>query len=233
MIHFARICFILWAFLASGCWTKGFLSTAHSFSRKKQFLEHRQEGEVFAREREEGLKLYLEEEERWNLQRLEAFEEHKRTKKDRSELRGLEAYHSFVKERSEQLEEEKARLADHLRQRKAGPRGIPSDLSENEELDLLAKRPRYEIKNRVLYGAKPKDKNTDKTKKSPDKFGPGGSGSMSDSPAMGSGYSPGPSMSEPDFNDFPPPPPSMAPYDDGDFPPPPPPPPFEDGGDGF
>lgn len=225
------------ALLVSGSLTKNFLTTAHSFSRKKQFLEHRQEGEIFDREREKGLSLYLEEEEQWNLQRLQAFEEHKRTKNDRAELRGLEAYHLHLKEKSEQLEEEQALLADHLRQRRAGPQGTPSDLSENEELDLIAKRPRFDISRRVLYGAKPKgkEKDKDKTKKASDKFGSGASGRISDSPETSPGYSPPPSMPEPDFNDFPPPPPppSMAPYDEGDFPPPPPPPPFDDGGDGF
>jgi superfamily II DNA/RNA helicase len=214
------------------------VSQALSFSRREQFLQHRREGDVFDQEREKALTLYLEEEEQWTLRRLEAYLEHKKNKKERAELRGDESYRIHLNEKVVRREEEQELLAEYLRQHKIGihgsAHGSSTDLSENEELGLSEKRPRYDIKKRVLYGAKPKS--TGKDQKA---FGKAGGGSSAHSGSDsgfgsgsggGSGYAPSPSGPEPDFNDFPPPPPMapMAPYEDSDFPPPPPPPSFED-----
>lgn len=205
-------------------------------SRRAQFLEHRQLVKIYDQEREKALILYLEEQEQWQQKRLEAQSEHQRRKEARAELRGEEAHQEYLEGRLKQLEDDEEKLVEFFQQRALSPRGQKSDLEEDEELDLLALRPRFDIKKRVLYGAKPTGKKGRGKMNSDGKTTSGGK-SSSDSD-FGPGFAPIPSMPETDFGDFPPPPPppSMSPFEESDFPPPPPPPPpppSYDEGDGF
>lgn len=200
-------------------------------SRRAQFLEHRRLVKIHDEEREKALILYLEEQEQWQQKRLEAQAEHQKRREARAELRGEEAHREYLQGRLKDLEDDEEKLVEFFQQRALSPSGQKSDLKEDEELDLLALRPRYEIKKRVLYGAKPTGK---KDRGRVSSLGKSTSSGKSDSD-FGPGFAPIPSMPESDFGDFPPPPPppSMSPFEESDFPPPPPPPPAFDEGDGF
>lgn len=214
-------------------------------ARRKDFLKHKKSMAIFDQERKRGIQAQLEEQEQWELRRREALEEELERREQKKEDFDLEAEARDFEEdrwqnRNDYLEIQKKYSA--LKRKE-----LNNDdwaLLEEEELGLRENRPRYDIKKRVLYGAKPKAKNPSSGLGSSM-----GGGSTSDF-SGGHNSSPGgalpnnsfvpppvlpPDNGNADFVEAPQPPPIPPPiFEDSDFPPPPPPPPpLFDEGDAF
>jgi hypothetical protein len=221
------------------------LSVSAEKSRYQQFKEHQKQGEVFDQEREKALTAYLEEMEQWELLRLRAKKSHKRQDQRHDDLRDVRAYRLYQENRVQDLEQKQKNLTKYLGEKTLAKPPLASSHQELEELGLLVDRPRYEIRNRVLYGAKPGDKKkkllesssqAGSRRNSKDAGSSFSGGSDRETPDFGNGDPSGSGQDEPDFMDFPPPPPPppMPSFDDSDLSQPPPPfPAPDDDDDGF
>ena len=203
-------------------------------NRRKAFSQHTDENKIYDQEREKGLALFLEEEERWNRLREKETREHKKTRPTAIDEFGHE-YQADLKQKENADKQRELDRQRHVRTKSnlfiEFEDKIPQ--TEERELGLAQNRPRYELRKR----AKNKWVNSGKTLQ-------GGASSSSgsspfDSPSIPQ-PSPGDFVSPPmdtNFEDIPPPPPPI-PYDNfdqgnaggfdsgfGDVPPPPPPPP--------
>ncbi len=220
--------------------------------RLRGFAEHQSESQQFERQRARGERGFLEEQEQWERQRdkdLVEFRKHRAEKL--MDDNGPEAQEDQKEKKtwSKNYEEDRKEYSKH--EQKFDRKMYPELVTEKQEFELTAERPRYAIKSRAMFGA-------------PQKLGqkgPGSSGSMGGTKT--SSANSGPSFpSPPNFNDFggdngfvpapnmndnfgddvpPPPPPMPGPnvaYPDmndfnGDIPPPPPPPMMNDDFGGF
>lgn len=196
------------------------------------FAEHKAGDKVIGREREKGKTAYYEELERWERARKAALDQHKKQVKATSPVEGGPEYREQKRKvRAERDQAEKTRL-EYVRQKNAvlSKKRSKIAVSEEEELGLTEKRPRYDVTKRALFGAKPK---YGAAAGSTPSYGGGGFGGGNSPPPPppedfppGDAYIPPPPVPEYDGSEFPPPPPLPAPsFEDGDFPPPPPPPP--------
>lgn len=204
-------------------------------NRRNAFFQHQDENKIYDQEREKGLSLFLEEEERWNrLREKDSREQAKMRPKPMDEFGPEYQADLKLKEAFEKKREVDRR--SHVRTKRnlilEFEDKIPQ--SEEKELGIANARPRYDLRKR----ARNKWVNSGK------KLQGGSSGSSSSSPFDA------PSMPSPNdfvappvdtnFEDIPPPPPPI-PYDNfdqgnaggfdsgfGDVPPPPPPPPPND-----
>lgn len=195
--------------------------------RRAGFAEHQREQKIFDRERLKGEVVFVEELEDWERQRKAAMADHKKQLKATSPQEGGREQREDLEVKKAYREEMEKNRQDYIAAKRkvmSGAKGQVYAQSEEVELGLTQWRPRYDLKNRVMYGARSKLKG-----------GPG----VSTSSGRGSGGFP----PAPDFGDFPPPPPSGDVYvpppieeeyppppppseeNFGDFPPPPPPPP--------
>lgn len=194
--------------------------------RLSEFNDFQKEKARFNLERERGLTDYLESIERHDLQRDRALSDYKKEKRNESPAEGgpedmldraeKREYH-YRWERAADLE--LARRAKEAFEKKQARR----ILSEEEELDIYMKRPRFEHRKRALFGGTPKWMKDKKTGGA-DSFSPSTTPSDNYVPATPPSdfYTPPPlPLDSGSFDDFPPPPPPN--FDD--FPPPPPPPP--------
>lgn len=202
------------------------------------FAEHKSANAVQDRERMKGQTADTEEREEWERARKAALAEHKKqVKKLAPQDGGPEQKSDEEKKIAQKKEYEKIRAEYSRRKALADQRHHEKrSVSEAEELGLNVLRPRYDVKGRVLYGAKSKIKSGGPS--SGGYVGGGGGGGNNNFPPPpsfdefppGDGYVP-PPMPE-DSGDFPPPPPPAMPMDEGgmggEFPPPPPPPDFGD-----
>lgn len=214
------------------------------------FAEHQSSETKFERLRRRGETEYLEEAEQWEREKDRNLAEYKKQKaagiKKQSED-GADAKVDTKAKQDWERDYDKSRQ-DYAKKQRSFDRTKHKELvTENEELDLTAQRPRYDYKKRALYGA-------------PLKYGK--AGSMPRASGSSSGFSPpspstapfgsNPNFPPPQYDDFgdgyippptlgdgfgddlpPPPPPPVAPIEDfGNsdmmIPPPPPPPPFMD-----
>lgn len=202
--------------------------------RRSGFMEHKQENQIFDREREKAKNLWLEELEQWERERRAALLDYKKTEKIKSpEEGGVEHQEDRRFKQSLKREYESAEK-EYLKEKSLSSRQRQKNiaLSEEEELDLYVNRPRYDFKRRQRY--KGKISSFGSSGSSGSSFGGGNDGFPAPPSFEGFGnenYVPPPVM--PDApEDFPPPPPPT--FDSGDFPPPPPPPPPWDGeGSGY
>ncbi len=200
--------------------------------RLSGFKQHKQDEKNFDEEREKGRTADDEQREQHRLRYQKDLEEHRKTKKSEIEPERTTEYKEHVAEKKrkyiqhEDIETKYAKKTNAIRNKLTH-----RILSEEEELDLIAKSERIDYKKRVLYGAKPNFKALGKDSS--------GSGySVPSSPSSGfppppdfsdTGFIPPPPMPDPfdPSNDYPPPPPPPD-FSDGEFPPPPPPPDFGD-----
>lgn len=206
----------------------------YDVNRRKAFSQHTGENKIYDQEREKGLALFLEEEERWNRLRDKESRGHAKTRPAPQDEFSPE-YKADLKEKEAAEKQRELDRGRHVRTKSnlfiEFEDKIPQ--SEEKELGIAQERPRYELRKR----AKNKWVNSGKTLQG----GGGGSSGSSpfDSPSISS-PSPGDFVAPPmdtNFEDIPPPPPPI-PYDNfdqsgaggfdsgfGDVPPPPPPPP--------
>lgn len=203
-------------------------------NRRSAYQQHRDEDKIYDQERDKGLALFLEEEERWNRLREKESREHAKTRTKPMD----ESSPEFKEDLKEKEQFEKQRELDRVRHVRTKKNlylefedKIPQ--SEEKELGIVEHRPRYDLRKR----AKNKWVNAGKV------LG-GAASSGGSSPFDGPSIpqpSPGDFVAPPmdnSFEDIPPPP---IPYDNfdnqnaggfdsgfGDVPPPPPPPPPND-----
>lgn len=186
--------------------------------RRNAFIKHSQNKNIYESEREKGLSLYLEEQEKWDVNREKGM---KQQRSDR--LRNHEVdeqspeYARDQKEKQKyELDQENARKK-HVETKKEVTQYFDNKVtvSESEELDIYNDRPRFELRSRGQ-----------------NKWAKKGSGSGSGSPAWGggsgsssgggesSGTAPfdypvsggGDYVPTDNYDDLPPPPP-LVPYD--------------------
>lgn len=200
------------------------LSTAVQLNkaRKKGYFQHHLNNKKLDVDREQGMGAYNEEIQKWNDKQFEALLEYRKQKKrDKPAAENTVEYRAFIKDKMLNDEDYEKFRQKYVKQRRLIQAQSVDDLSDEEELQIYSKRPRYENKKRVLYGAK-------------SKFGVGTMPKSGGNDSFNDGYAPAPPsndfapppMDQSFSGDFPPPPPPpMPPMDDfgGDFPPPPPP----------
>lgn len=197
------------------------------YDRLSGFAEHQKSLRSFDKEREAQELEHLEEQYKWELERLAAINEHQKQKAIESPKEGgPEWKEDQAEKRKFDQEIETARLEQIKKRDQFNRENYPELPTEAEELGLYDfNRPRYDLKKRPAFGA-------------PSKWTAQGSGAGSSrgsggSSSGGSAFPPPPPFD--DFGDdgFVPAPNLGGDFDSGDFPPPPPPPPppFSDGGD--
>lgn len=207
---------------------------ANEQARRSQFYPDRDGKKIFDSEREKGLGLFLEEQEKWDLIREKGLAEHRRQKKIESPVEGGPEFLADQKEKkAEAAALDKARIITletrahfHTKAKQQG-----EDKQELDELGLAQNRPRYEFrkrgKNKWVKGEGKPSGTT------------GGAPPVFDDFPPQPDYVPAPQPVE-GFEDIPPPPMNYdsangaPPYGGnidsgfGDVPPPPPPPPPQD-----
>lgn len=197
--------------------------------RQSGFAEHNLRNKKWDQEREKYYDQYLEEVGRWELQRR------KNEKEYRAKVRLSHSDESSPEYKQYLIEKEKMELAyEKSRKEYAAEKNAikkPTVLTQEEELGLNRKRPRFSFNKRSLVEYK--DRFSSLRSKDSEARSDGATFRSNED-----GYIPPPSF--PDVNneppDFPPPPPPPPPpfsgEFDGEIPPPPPPPPLDDS-DGF
>ena len=202
-------------------------------NRRNAYFQHQVENKIYDSEREKGLSLFLEEEERWNRLREKESREHAKLRPKPMDEFGPD-YQADLKEKEGFEKQREIDRRSHVRTKRnlilEFEDKIPQ--SEEKELGIASARPRYELRKR----AKNKWVNSGKTLQG------GASGSSASSPFDSPSLPPQndyvPPPMDTNFEDIPPPPPPI-PYDNfdqgnnaggfdsgvGDAPPPPPPPP--------
>jgi hypothetical protein len=199
--------------------------TPEDIERLSGFAEHKKENEDFDKKREAGFRDYLKEQESWDKTQREAVKEQRETrKKEVSVSNNVKLYLEDLDQKKEyDLKQDEARRQFVAEKRKLLMHPLVRSISEEEELDIPSKRPRFDYRKRTLYSSK--GSIVPQTPSSSRRRGNLPSAPPSSAPPMGG------------FDEFPPPPPPPMFGDGGnmeDFPPPPPPPQdFNDFEDGF
>lgn len=200
------------------------------FTRRSGFYSHQSEQKKFDKSREAGLSEWVDEQERLARQREKLEAQYRNSKKPLVTNEEGPEYQTFLAEQRKQAEQYEASRSREAAQQSAFKRRRAQKhlaLTEEEELDVFMKRPKYDTRKRVLYGAK------SKLGKSGSQIG--GAGGL-DSSKPGDNFSSSPLPFNQDFGDnfTPPIPPTFSDAGFGDIPPPPPPPPpaFPDSFDG-
>lgn len=199
------------------------------------FPEYKNQKRKSEMERDVGKEEHLKLVEEQNRQYQRDIEEYKRLKRTEKPLEETPAYQEQLELEKNHRRQYQASIREYEKEKRAEQKIIDrANLDPMEELGLPENRPRFNVKNRPLYGA-------------PSPYGklPSGTGSSSGfspptdappdrptfMPPQGfDEYVPPPSFSETDNFDLPPPPPmpmesDIIPPQDDFFPPPPPPPP--------
>ena len=201
-------------------------------NRRNAYQQHRDEDKIYDQERDKGLALFLEEEERWNRLREKESRDHANTRAKPMDEFGPE-YNEDIREKNQFEKQRELDRVRHVRTKKKLYLEFEDKIpqSEERELGIAEHRPRYELRKR----ARNKWVNAGKVLGG---SGSSGGGSPFDGPSIPQ-PSPGDFVAPPmdnSFEDIPPPPPPI-PYDNfdnsnaggfdsgfGDMPPPPPPP---------
>lgn len=191
----------------------------HNLMRLKAYRSEVRDNRIYETEREKGLAEHLEEQERWDMLRERGLRDYRREKlADASPEEGGPEYREYLKEKQASARVYERSRENYVSARNrilAGSRSLISKLEE-QEYDLDAGRPRYDIR-----------------KRSRNKWvssGSGRGGGSSSAGMSGGGYvpPPAPDMQEPaqpvaDFPPLPDFPPAPAPYEGyEDMPVPPP-----------
>lgn len=205
-------------------------------NRRNAFFQHLDENKIYDQEREKGLSLFLEEEERWNRLREKESREHAKSRPKPMDDFGPD-YEADLKEKQVIEKQREVDRQKHVRTKKnlfmEFEDKIPQ--TEEKELGLASERPRFDLRRRA------NNKWVNAGKKIQGSAGSGGGSSSSpfDAPMPAQNDFVAPPI-DTNFEDIPPPPPPI-PYDNfeqgnaggfdsgfGDVPPPPPPPPPND-----
>lgn len=196
------------------------------------FSEHSASEKIYDQEREKGRRAFLEEEEQWQQERMNAATEYRKIKKLQSPTEEGPEYKTNLEKRAARKEEANKIREEYVKYKAviAARHSQRVAVTPEEELNLQKIRPRYELKKRVLYGAAAKKSGSSSSAYFPPSSSGGSSGGFTPPPYdPGNGVNNGfaqPNM--PDFDEMPPPPPPPLPggFDEGgfggDFPPPPP-----------
>lgn len=212
--------------------------TPEDIERLSGFAEHHRFNKEFDKGREAGFKEYLKELEAWEKQRKAAALEEQKRRKEKGPSEDIQAYRAHLAREKEwlvELEQGRKQLVSEKAKLRRNP--LVRQMTEEEELDVYLKRPRFDYKKRSLFSSggsvsrsSPRSRpstNYDRNDIPPPPPPPPPPPSFEDYPP------PPPPTFEPGMEEFPPPPPPPT-FDDfggsgeGDFPPPPPPPPPED-----
>ncbi len=183
----------------------------HNVERLKSYKKETTYNKIFENEREKGLGEYFEEQEKWDLIRERGLSEYKKSKGPSTPDETSIEYKRDQKEKAEADKRYELSREALVRTRDKIRRQQPSSLSllEEEELQLLVDRPRYDVR---------KKRQNKWTSSGGSKFG----GSTGSAPSFQNNASP------PVANDFVPPPPppdfpaAPAPYEGFEELPPPP-----------
>jgi hypothetical protein len=178
--------------------------------RLNGFAEHKTEVLEFDLERETGYKEWLEEQYEWEKRYDEARKEYRTQADVIRPPESIPAYKNWLEEQQKWEKEQEAARAEMIAQRKQ----LKRPFSEEKELEVYEKRPRYDLKDRSLYTKRASGGRTSAPAPARPDVHPGETGQFTPPPPP------------PPDDDFPPPPP--PPMGDDDFPPPPPPPSFDD-----
>lgn len=211
----------------------------HESQRRGEFRPDRDKKKVFDNEREKGLALFLEQQEKWDLIREKGLADHRKQKKIESPVEGGPEFlaDQKVKKAQEQALDKARILTLQTRERIRVKTEKSNNVDEMEELGIALNRPRFDLRKRgknkwVKGNGKPA-------------AGSSGFGGSSAPPPVFDDFPPQPDyMPAPQpmdgFEEIPPPPPmnydgmsNASPYGGsidsgfGDIPPPPPPPPMD------
>lgn len=203
-------------------------------NRRSAFKSHDLINKSRDREREKGLAEFLENEEKFTIEREKGLYEYKKSKPKQMDDDSVEARKDLmVKQEENALKEKNRRIHIQTRDKLISQYTHGNSiLSEEEELGLIMQRPRYDLRRR---------KNNKWLNSSTKNQGASSSSNFSNNSA--SNQLPPPDYSAPpvdNFEDLPPPPPAVpfeeggySPFDSGfgEAPVPPPPPPPVDGWD--
>lgn len=183
--------------------------------RRNEFKNHRKNNRVFESEREKGMSIFLEEQEKWDITREKGLPEQRasRAKEKHMDETSPEYFQDLKKKQTYEKSQELSRKK-LIQTRDQIVKLFKSkvQVTEEEELDIYNSRPRYSLRDRaknkwVGKGSK-SGVNTGGAASSPGFLPPTGGGAMYDYPP--------PPVSEyvptDNFEELPPPPP-MMPYD--------------------
>lgn len=187
--------------------------------RLNGFYEHQSEGKRFDQIRERGELDYNEELLKWEEERAYQAKKYKSEKKVEAsrEDRRLKEQNLFEKEKKLLDDEQVRNRQKYILAREKIKEQSQRQFSEEQEIGVYVQRPRYEVRKRVLYGARPRSGS------SGGKSAGGGSGGGSSGFEDSSPTSTMPPPSDSGNMDYFPPPPPPPPMDDYNMPPPPPP----------
>lgn len=199
----------------------------HETDRRKAYLEFVQQQKKRDKEREQGLSYYLEEEEKWALEKAKDLINYKKTKRrDRNFDENTPEFKQDLMLKQNQTKKLEVSRQNYKKAKDAVLAQFRNKdlISEETELNIYNNRPRFEQSKRF---------STKWLKKGAQAQGSGYGASSGSS----SGYVPPPNMGAPQPNDFDfTPPPPTTDYNNGipqdgfdDFPPPPQPPAFDPG----
>lgn len=210
----------------------------YDVTRRKAYKNQDQGDKAFDREREKGLALFLEEQEKWDLARERGIREYKKNKVLNRELdENSPEYKEDMKLKMEAVKELETARKKHVTTKKQILAEFDGQVqtTEEQELAIFESRPRYDLRKRARNKwVKSGDRKT---------ISSGSSAGGAPPPPVYDDFPPPTDYAPPQpmdsFEEIPPPPPAM-PYDGssggydtgfGDTPMPPPPPPPPEGWD--
>ena len=212
--------------------------TVEDIERLSGFAEHKKSVADFDKEREAGMSADAKEKASEARAQDLAAKEQQAMPKQISPGDNKILYRQDQEERKQWDKEQNQARLEFLKQNR-GLKGNPlvRSISEEEELDLINKRPRFDYKKRTLYSSRGSVVSTAPLSSRRRKKESGGTNSSNPNlavPPSGPSYDDFPPPPPPTFGgsegpgqeEFPPPPPAFDEFD-SDFPPPPPPPPMD------
>lgn len=210
----------------------------HNLNRLKSLKEEKDNLKIYNNEREKGLGSFLEEQEKWDLQRDRGLAEYRKQKKQISPQENGPEHMADIeaKKKYEQQIEKSRQVRVHTRNQIVSENKELIGRLENVEFGLNATRPRYDLRrrgqNKWVKGNSPSNKTTSSPAYTP----PPAPTNFDDFPPPAPDYQAMPQPMD-NFEEIPPPPPPV--YESygappgtfesgyGDIPPPPPPPPVD------
>ncbi len=119
-------------------------------NRRKQFNSDRAAKKIFSSEREKGLGSFLEEQEKWDLQREKGLREQRKLKRTKNLDEDSPEYRADLKQKENEKNkmETARRLMVRTRDQVIVAKPSTLDAEEMEELGLLQNRPRFDLRKR-------------------------------------------------------------------------------------
>ncbi|AGH95614.1 hypothetical protein [Pseudobdellovibrio exovorus] len=128
------------------------IEASHNLERLKSYRTEIKNNKIFENEREKGLAEFLEEQERWELQRERGVQQQRRARRSENRLMSENSpeYREYLKElQAEQKRYERNRETYvATRNRVLSRQGSSMAKLESEEYDLMVNRPRYDLTKR-------------------------------------------------------------------------------------